>query len=467
MKISNGPDDKRPIRWLSIFLLLSLTLACNFSTPTPNVPRGATQMPIESNTPIPRNNTTDINFVLFNISSGTSVNGWTPYSAQIAIRNKGTKSIYLHFVSENYDSTTYNGDFSPNLHMFHVYSSSSYVKTSEGNQYPVDMPHFEHVIIIPGGFTISGFTTSYGLSRDQFSYNFEVPELLHPVQLVISPGIALEENGETHEVIIDITQDQELQPTLGNIQNEYLPVDIPLNEKVNLTIESPVDFYRSWDQAFSLSIPFFAQNMDITGNQTIEIEYFIIDDLGMIIKRDSVFGNGIPYTIGPGQTITKNITFSIPPYSAFENRKLYLKVINNNIDKTYILKVPSLPNCVPVPAVVPNIIIYGITKNINLPIPGSISDNIGGEETHLLQFDRSFGKIIRFKIESVSENRLSYYLIDPEGYAILSGDSWYGGDIGGGDSSYVPIICNGTYNLYVTSTDALSYKVTTSVIETP
>jgi hypothetical protein len=228
---------------------------------------------------------------------------------------------------------------------------------------------------------------------------------------------------------------------------------------------------------FYLSIPFTVQNEDITRDQPVELEYLIVDDSGQIFSGDE-----LPFTIGPGQTVTTPINFVLPPSETFGPHKLYLKTINNNIDNTYNIQIPNLTNCVYVETPVD---IYGTpihpaeTVNEYINVPGSILGQTERYIEHRIFFDGAAGDLISIEVESDVDDYFYFELTDPSGIGIVGGHrhpdgTWEnGGYVGNWISSLsrIPIVCNEKYSLYFSFTGdpegATNYKVTINRIGSP
>jgi hypothetical protein len=460
-------------KWL-ISGLIVLMLACNsLSTPmvksltttsNPTSESLNSQIPAPLASQLP--NKPGINFFLSGVTNQPSQNGWNPSEAKIAVQNEGNSSVFLAYKDNN--SSMYRGNFIPNLQIIHLYTDSSYVLTSEGNQYPFDYIRFARpVIIIPGGFTISGVG-----GQDLFTIQYKTPELLHPSKLVLSPGIAFE-NGSPKQITIDISDNiQKPQMPLNTTTLENLPASFQTGDKVSVAVDNPaasmVDYF--WSK-FSLSVPFTIQNKDITGNQPIGFEYFIVDNNGQMFS-----GDALPGSIGPGQTVTTAINFVLPPSESFSSKEYYLRIINDTLDNTYRMQSPSLPNCVfsgkPPAYIFPSI--SANPENINLEIPGSITHPVDNQITHIIHFEGVAGDLLRIGIEYDGAPFLWFTLNDPSGQTVISGSSHIGNwQLSNGDwinsLSSIPIICNGEYIFYYSFSgeDSSTYTVTIDKIENP
>ena len=481
MENTRHQENNRLHKWL-ISGLISVMLACSsLSTPieklpdiTPDTAHGTNQN--TTNEPgassVPGNDNQIVDLILFELTVQPSENGWTPYEAKIAIQNKGLSSIFL--AEEDNDSSMYGGHFTPNLQTIHIYSDKSQIITSEGNQYPVDyISTGPSVVIIPGGFTISS-----GRRWNLVDVYFRVPELLHPIQLVISPGVVYEGGVPVINIVDIVDNIQKPLSPLSALALENLPANIQVGDKIHLNIGFPLTpSIRYAMDEFYLSIPFNLQNEDITRDQPVELEYLIVDDSGQIFSGDE-----LPFTIGPGQTVTTPINFVLPPSETFGPHKLYLKTINNYIDNTYNIQIPNLTNCVYVETPVD---IYGTpihpaeTVNEYINVPGSILGQTERYIEHRIFFDGAVGDLISIEVESDVDDYFYFELTDPSGIGIVGGHrhpdgTWENsGYVGNWISSLsrIPIVCNEKYSLYFSFTGdpegATNYKVTINRIESP
>lgn len=459
--------NSHPLYLVAFCVILIISMfgckTANTTSSTQESPQEQTQVTnLPSESPISDNNLMSIplSIGLFGFQNIGSSDGWNRFYGQLSLKNIGNEYLTLVYVSETQWEITPSGS--------KIDTSQSFVETSEDSTYPaaVTLYNTEDYFTIPAGISISP-SASYPFRPARFYSTFEIPELLNATRLVISPGY-MQANGQSEPYYIDLSDESVQEPmTLNNITAEELPIDFPISDSVVAHIDystvipqvryektSTSEFGGGFDFALDITI----KNNDITSNQPISLELIIIDKLGNYYHRTR-FGfpeygtctDTLPESIGPNQTISSTICFTVSESAANVSRDFYLVT---NRTATYYIKFPTITNCFE----------SGEIRNFDEPtideqqvnIPVSLSNkfepNTAG--AHIIRFIGIAGKSIEIIVTpDVGGDGLELYLFDPSG-APIEGDTL--GDIeeffsiSFQDSpNQYNILCNGQYSIYI------------------
>jgi hypothetical protein len=319
-----------------------------------------------------------------------------------------------------------------------------------------------NIVIIPGGFTISGDSIMNSYSPALMA-SIEVPELLHPTKLVITPGLSYKD-GEPQIITFDLTSEpnDQLPPVAASIED--LPTSIQASENIQIAIDLPLPSEVNYDgDSFILELPFSVKNTDITGDQPVALACLLIDEFGQIVATH-VCDDIMPDFVGPNQTVSVNASFQLPADSVFGPRKFYLSIINNSVDKTYIVPLPELINCSQA-AEMPSDIYLGSDHNVisdtSITIPGTVSGSLKNtgnreeDEAHRIEFLGKAGQAISISISINTSPKSSkgwwgLIVTDPSGKQSFITYGWDDEDSWLSNISYIPLYCDGAYHLYIT-----------------
>lgn len=184
----------------------------------------------------------------FNTVVSTS-GGWNRYRAYLALRNNNPTSVYLLLGDDEKPSwlTGFLTQVAPALPVLSVDADESYVVTEEGERYPVRASYlssqyrYEYLgsdVILPSGI----WAMDMNFGEEAFSpfvqLEYNVPELLHPSQLVISPGISYNLS-ETTPVTPDPSSsfNEKLMPSPA-LPMDAIPASVGLNDFVEMDIQN-------------------------------------------------------------------------------------------------------------------------------------------------------------------------------------------------------------------------------------
>lgn len=426
---------------------------------------------------------TFVEFYANNITLSTSDNGWVDWEVQFAVRNKQVVPIYFGtaFSGDNPDIRQYYyGGYSPDLDFVNIETDGSYVNTSEGEIYPATIQNIS-VILIPSTQTLTRL----------INVSYRVPELLNPKELIIEPGISIN-NNDPNTTTINL----EKEPNSGKVKSPEvpitdLPVEFELNEFVNFRIEQQdlvdLDYKRN---TLPLRTQVTLENKDITGNQSYEIDILLVDQYGNIYQPGC---DKLPGTIGPGQTETHIICFSINGPATLGENDYFLSLINDNIEINAKINKPIPTNCIP-PSELPTQIYGGynkfdVARDELLTLPITTSGSIQASGT----YESSYGPIDRIRFEGKDgqviqidfdgdpvENNTGWAVIltDPAGNEFFS--AWIDRSSGYWIFPFpdlpmhtferIPLHCSGIYNLYILGPvrgmeGSRNYQIGISVIE--
>ncbi len=361
MDILDCRKKKRSLRWILPMFLAGIVLACNIfnpSTPT-NISPGTSgpEGPVppnstsESGRPTPLQQTPSIEFLPHSLQNSAPDNGWIDYSIYLALKNNNSSSVQiLSFLSSS--------SLEKGLPTMVINSENSYVETKEGETYTASVNY--QGWIIPPELIVFGFPKS-----SQVQYR--VPELLSPTRLIISPGIAFIAPQELEKYVsdnlplmftetsIDITPNGILQSeAILAIPNEVPaafqqePQDIQVGEKViasvpgEVTAEFLVEQYFRDDLILTLSIPL--TNQDITQDREFDLEAIVVDEFGYLYQGN-ICSTDVYNTLGPGQSGTLKLCFTLPSYSARPPRSFYLSYYWDQTEVDYHVNVTGIANC--------------------------------------------------------------------------------------------------------------------------
>lgn len=343
---------------LSISISLVFMLACSLLAPSNN----GTNSPADESSPdnpilptgLPEINipfsseSPNLEFIPNNIQVSAPESGWINYYLELALKNNNAFSLQLYYLQLSTFA------LETGLHTVVINPVSSYVETKEGENYPVEFARLGSKII-PPSLLIKGFP-------EPIAVTFRVPEKLTPTNLVLSPGIVLvspEEienytNGnsllsftetpveifgkETTSLLPNETQDYSQQPHQVNI-TEQVVADFPGSISAKLLFG-----WGDNDLTLELSIPL--TNNDITSDQEFDINAFATDQYGYQYSNNFC-PDGYFDKLGPGQTNTLKMCFTLPPDSARLPRDLFLTYYWNKQEESYKIKIDNIVSCDP------------------------------------------------------------------------------------------------------------------------
>jgi hypothetical protein len=456
---------------LSISLLILITSACGFGTQLPQSNAQPTETepteteptefpkPTETISSNESPSNTGINISVFSLSMGEIDNGWRPYQVKLAFQNNGEEPILLGSNSGLDSSSGYN------FQKVSIDASDSFVETSEGKTYPVEI---SIGVLLPPHIPITG------INGRPFIASYKIPELLHPTHVVISPGIL--DDGQVNQLSFDISSPPQEFTTNSIFVPESLPSTIQVSDQIQGTINAistgqviyngyPLDKYIMFFIETSL------KNADITSDQAVSLRFYAVDMSGMFSSvggsneescTEEYIGESqiqLYSQIGPGQEITQKICLALPEVAAHGKREFYVLVVGDNVFKVYGVKIPNLSNCVA--ESIPRSIIhitydigafypanqeYPIEQEYQLGIPGSVSGTLKNLTAHRLDFQGNADATIDIQVLPTSTG-WGIILSDPAGYEMFYSNNVYPEEAT--KLININLLCNGQYKIYL------------------
>jgi hypothetical protein len=251
------------------------------------------------------------------MTSSSPDQGWITYEVRLAVRNTSEAPVLLSIFSGDIISADTSLATQPGALAAALRTSSAQVSTDQNHPYPADVNtlHLDS-LLIPAGMTVfnptSSRTNGFGLAHgevwsfDSFSATFKVPELLHPTQLTIDPGIAY--NGISTAVALDLTSLTQQSTRVVNPNVKGAPLEPfqsgPLEVSIAAAPGSIVSYHplRNRDSGFVAGLnlspedvsrltpqnggEFLAivdatiKNTDITGDQSENLDVSVNDGYG-------------------------------------------------------------------------------------------------------------------------------------------------------------------------------------------
>ncbi|MCA1666889.1 MAG: hypothetical protein LC793_05700 [Thermomicrobia bacterium] len=218
-----------------------------------------------------------------------------------------------------------------------------------------------------------------------------------------------------------------------------------------------------------LSIEFSAKNTDITADQSLGFHAALIDDAGRIYYSTGLGTEkqtcSLQQKIGPGQALHGTLCFTLPGSYAVKKGGLALSITGPGTDKTYTVKPVQFDNCAASQTLPQeegfNGYIHPVTSEQTFTIPGQITGHLKQEEEHRLRFDGMEGETIDITIDPVIKSWI-LQLFDPSGRNVFN--TYFPRSIDNGPAlTNIPLLCGGTYSLYISPATDSSYTVTVSL----
>lgn len=211
--------------------------------------------------------------------------------------------------------------------------------TEEGKTYPVEVSYLSNEyrydwsggVILPTGL----WAMDMNHNRDAFSpfvlLSYEVPELLHPSSLVISPGLSYEQS-EAIPVTLEhsTSYNGPLMPSPTSAM-DGIPASVQLDEYVEMTILSFE--ITSKDQ---LLVDFKFTNTDITDDRPANVAIFLtLMDGGIFRPAVECTAGSLSPVLGPNQTATSQLCFILKGRNRHEGQQSYLTAIGEHVERTF------------------------------------------------------------------------------------------------------------------------------------
>jgi hypothetical protein len=355
------------------------------------------------------------------------------------------------------------------------------VRTDQNHPYPANFRYEDlrslNSLVIPPGLAVTAPNASMKIGSHKWSYysfstTFKVPELLHPTQLNINPGIVY--NGITTPVTLDLTgvPDQSagfVNPTMAGAPDASFDSG-PL--AVNIAAGSGYLWAYDDDGGFTGAVDVTIKNTDITGDQPVNLTFAVLDGYGIIyraVNYDPPSGcSSLPDSIGPGQTFTGSLCFHMPGRNAYGTIPAGLLVTTPEDVKLFAFNAgpETLGNCSPQD--LPETVRsrggdYPIQTEYTISVPGSVDGSIH-RDPDIFPDDLGAAAFDRVTIQTPGDQTVSIrvtpntpaetgytgwllMLQDPSGATVAYEQH--------GDSSTpavlqnVPLICGGTYAFYI------------------
>ena len=310
--------------------------------PTPTATQPTSTPALETEPPV------DIS-LRFNTVFSTS-GGWNRYRAYLAFRNNSPTSVYLLLGDDEKPSwiTGFLTKVAPTLPVLSVDAGESYVVTEEGERYPVRASYlssqyrYDYLgsdVILPSG--IWAMEMNYG--EETFSpfveLEYNVPELLHPSQLVISPGISYDLS-ETTPVTLDPSSsfNEKLMPSPA-LPMDAVPALVRLNDFVEMNIQNY--WIGSKEGIIDIHVDVKFINTDITANRPADAAVFLTTLDGAVYRPDIHRSGSITPLLGPNQTKPSKLVFALRRLGSPEGQQFFLTTIGQNADRTLQLELGS------------------------------------------------------------------------------------------------------------------------------
>lgn len=264
-------------------------------------------------------------------------NGWNTYQSFLVFRNNFATSIHLLLGGRK--TPIWILAFTPSLSVLSVDASESYVMTEEGKTYPVQVSYLSNKyrydwfggVILPTGL----WAMDMNHDRDTFSpfvlLSYEVPELLHPSSLVISPGLSYEQSGAIPVTLEHSASYNGLLMPSPTSAVDRIPASLKLDDFIEMTISS----YEITSED-ELLVDFKFTNTDITDDRPANVAIFLtLLDGGIYRPAVGCTVGSISPVLGPNQTESSRLCFILKGRNHYEGQQFYMTVIGEHVERTF------------------------------------------------------------------------------------------------------------------------------------